>query len=63
VNASRELAEYDAELVAPNGAVEVKRMFSGAGFAIDGVTFALMSGSASRRWNSWPRRTANDESA
>jgi DNA transformation protein len=42
VSASPELIEHYAELLAPIGAVESKRMFSGAGFSQGGFTFAML---------------------
>jgi DNA transformation protein len=42
VSASPELIEYWADLLAPLGGVETRRMFSGAGYSLGGVTFALL---------------------
>ena len=43
MRASKEFQERMAELLAPIGAVSVRRMFGGAGAFLDGVMFALIA--------------------
>jgi DNA transformation protein len=42
MSASPELIEFYADQLAPLGGVETRKMFSGAGYSLGGVTFALL---------------------